>query len=476
MEKRWPFSFALFLVLASHEWVAKALPILEEPRSVELSGLAESWGIARLESGAPGQFPAGRLSTEFLGELGDEARVVIEMNATVGGTVRKPTRPGILDLGRAFQREMPLLAFPRAYLEFSRKALDLRFGLQKFSWGRLDGNQPADLINPESYLDPLLEDEDTRKVGVPAVTVDLSPGGAGWPASLEALRLTLVWVVAHPSFRFPLEEERWYPPVGRPPRQAGALFWFLREHNASPPRGIGKGNVGVRIAGLSWGMEWALYFYDGFDPAANFAITNSVKDAAAMEMFVDLIPDYQRIRAFGADWGYAIGGATLRGEAVYFSRRGYPMAVRSVVEKFGRGGDDFLARFIRGDLVSVFPRRDAIEWGMGIDYELRGTWALVQFNQTVLFHNDAALLIENVDSSILGLARRSLYRDLLDLELRGLYFVESPSFMIAPSFRFWVSSAVELEVGAVLIGGGRRTLLGQFTHNDEAYIAARYHF
>lgn len=476
MKRRWPLSFALLLSLALHQFEARALSVFEEPRVVELRGFAESRGVARFESGAPGQFPAGRLHTEFLGELGGEGQVVIEMNATVGGTVRKPTRPGILDLGRTFQNEMPTLAFPKAYLEFSRDALDMRLGLQKFSWGRLDGNQPADLINPESYLDPLLEDEDTRKIGVPAVTLDLSLGGGGWPASLEALRATLVWVVAHPSFRFPSEEERWYPPVGRAPRKAGALFWFLREHNASPPRGVRQGNVAVRIGGLSWGTDWAFYFYDGFDPAANFMITNSVKDAGALEMFVDLIPDYRRIRAFGADWSCAIGRATLRGEAVYFSRRGYPMAVRSVVEKLGRGGGDFLPRFIAGDVVSVFPRRDAVEWGMGIDYELGGTWALIQLNQTVLLHNDASLLIENVDSSILGVARRGLYRDLLDVELRGLYFVESPSFMIAPSFRFWVNSAVELEAGVVVIGGGRRTLLGQFTHNDEAYIAARYHF
>ena len=64
--------------------------------------------------------------------------------------------------------------------------MDVRLGLQKVAWGKLDRSQPNDLINPSNYIDPLMDDEAERKIGVPA---------------LQA------------SYYFP---ESWLP-VGRPP-------------------------------------------------------------------------------------------------------------------------------------------------------------------------------------------------------------------------------------------------------------------
>ena len=54
------------------------------------------------------------------------------------------------------------------YAEFNFSSFDLKVGKQIFSWGKADGFNPTDNLNPRNYIDLFVEEE---KIGVPAVNL-----------------------------------------------------------------------------------------------------------------------------------------------------------------------------------------------------------------------------------------------------------------------------------------------------------------
>src|SRR5262249_49626895 len=136
-------------------------------------------------------------------------------------------RSGVYTFNNAFQDVSPALDFQEAYFDVHLHEVDLRIGLQKVAWGKLDRTQPNDLINTLSYIDPFLQDELERKLGVPAVqAVYPLPDSGGAP---EGSDLTAVWVPQYVPFRFSRARcqvmngvshcniERWFPPAAIPP-------------------------------------------------------------------------------------------------------------------------------------------------------------------------------------------------------------------------------------------------------------------
>ena len=54
------------------------------------------------------------------------------------------------------------------YAEFNFSSFDLKVGKQIFSWGKADGFNPTDNLNPRDYVDLFVEEE---KIGVPAINL-----------------------------------------------------------------------------------------------------------------------------------------------------------------------------------------------------------------------------------------------------------------------------------------------------------------
>lgn len=478
-------------------WVSPAtaatleLPVL---RRLDVEGRVEFLAAERFDSATPRELPQGTIRTRLTADPGTRSRFVLELAGTAGGTPRNSDGAGIYDFHRVRQDISPSLEVGEAYGELRSEWLDVRIGIQKFAWGKLDSFQPNDLLNPRRYFDPFLEEEIDRKIGVPAIspTLYLPRLGDGLP---EEMRLTFAWVPIPVPYYFPDQDERWYPPLARAP--AVSEVQGIRVANRSrftngdlPSRALGNGSYGVRFSALAAGADFALYYFEGFDPlpALEASARGSVRLDPASPQGVDVrsevtvFPALDRIRAAGGDLAYRVLGATLRAEAAYVMDRLYPRTLRDIIATERVGTVDPAALLGGGEvevpiaLERVNVRRDGVEWGVGADGFLGETFVLVQANQTSLLGNDTNLLISDLETRFAITVRQGFLDDRLQAELRGVYAMQDVAGLAHPRLTYTLNDHVDVRVGLLLIAGHERSLLGQFARNDEAYMRLRFSF
>jgi hypothetical protein len=463
-------------------------------RVLDVEGRVEFLDAERFDSGTRRELPQGRIRTHLTADPSSRYRLVLDLTGTAGGTPRDPDGAGVFDFHRVRQDISPSLEVGEAYGELHTEWLDVRAGIQKFAWGKLDSFQPNDLLSPQKYFDPFLEEEIDRKIGVPAISPTLFlPKLDGLP--LEEMRVTFAWVPIHVPYYFPDQDERWYPPLARAP--AVSEVQGVRVVNRSrftngdlPSRTLDNGAYGVRFSGLAAGADFALYYFEGFDPspALDASAEGSVRlDPAApggvdVRSEVTVFPELDRIRSVGGDLAYPLLGATLRAEAAYVMDRPYPRSLRDVVASERVGAVDPAA--LRGAAEVAVPvtldpvnvRRDGVEWGIGADRFVGETFVLFQMNQTSLLGNDTNLLTSDFQTRFSLTVRQGFLDDRLQAELRGTYAMQDVAGVAHPRVTYALSDHVDVRVGLLLIAGHERSLLGQYARNDEGYVRLRFSF
>jgi hypothetical protein len=360
--------------------------------------------------------------------------------------------------------------------------------VQTFAWGKLDGIPPTDVLNPRDYHDPLVDDFEERKIGVPAVTGSYYPPDV--PAlALSGLRTTLVYVPIAVPPRLALAQERWFPTTNLPPPavvvrgiEVPIRFGTANHH---PPRQLDAGGVGFRLGGTWRETDWDLYHYTGPETGPNaelraeaFLVDGGIVARSALRQTHDVI------HMTGADVATTLGGITLRAEAAHFDDRPYLRLSRDLIDELlrregaidrliGRVGERGRAPIPLGDL---FPTLDAVEWGIGADYVVRGFQPLLQINQIVLLDRAPRLLIGDPDTRLTGLLRRRFMAERLELEVRGVYAFEQGAWFVFPRASYRIRDDFRVRLGYLAVGGSRTSLIGQFGENDEVVLQARYTF
>ena len=112
------------------------------------------------------------------------------------GAVKRPARDHSLfkNYDEVYQSNTPYLEFKELYLAYSGNDLDLKAGIQRFAWGRLDEYPPNDLLNPWDYTQYLRKPLEDRKIGVPSLSTSLTRGQ--WTCET-------VWVPVFVPYRLP---------------------------------------------------------------------------------------------------------------------------------------------------------------------------------------------------------------------------------------------------------------------------------
>ena len=447
--------------------------------------------------------------------LTDWLRFDSTTTGTHGGPVLSSDPSGIYNLKDTFQSKWWSVEFDEVFFDFHLADLDVRIGKQKVSWGKLDRFQPTDFINPYTYNDPFIVDEADRKIGIPALQASYYLP-QDWGAPPES-RFTLVWVPHYYPFRFPPSQcvveggvsrctiERWFPPAAIPnttfvipaapplvPTDIAVPVGFQTLNVDPPAFRFENSGIGLRFSAFVHEVDMSFSFYHGFDSQPSFALTaDALGDPDPMNPpFVrnlsaqtTLTPHFQNIDAAGADFAYAFGSFTVRGEGAFVHNRAFPRDLRGLVSDPAALAPEIqkaIAALAMGAgrvpvaLPSAFEVSDAFEWGVGGDYLWEGYLILLQLNQTDVFNSDVDLLIEDVDTRLLANLRKNFLSDTLRTQFVVLYGIESDYTLLRPIVGYQVTDHIAVEAGYLFIAGRSRSVIGQYKANKEAWFQVEF--
>lgn len=481
---------------------------------LEIGGYLDGLAVVETEDG-PRQRPQGLLSLTLNGRATNSIRGHVQLHGRVGGPF-EGGHPGFYNFVHTYQNYSPAFEVREAYVNVLLARADVRLGVQTVAWGALDGVPPTDVVNPRDLHDPIVSDFEERKTGVPAVL-----GTWFLPdvprAHLTALRATLVYVPIAVPPRLALRQERWFPPSIVPGTRVLLTRGLLQRslelpagvtiaddvtvpvavgtQSHRPPSGLDAGGLGLRIGGTLGEQSWNLYHYTGPETSPDIALVTRVRlvdfsvDGSVARLRLrarsTLRQDHDVIHMTGADWSRAFGAATVRAEAAWFVGRPYLRLARDLfsqaalrelpLRRIGRQllGGPGRARVPLGDL---FVDRDAIEWGVGVDYLVHGFVPLLQVNQVVGLEPAPRLLVDDPETRFTASVRKPFLDERFEAELRSVYTLQRGGWYVFPRVAYRPRDDLRLRVGYLAVGGTRASVFGQFGENDELVLEARYTF
>jgi hypothetical protein len=345
-------------------------------------------------------------------------------------THRDVSRRDWFELGDRGVRQ-PAGALSELYADLKLGHLDLRLGKQQIRWGRADGFNPTDNLNPYDYLDTFAD----RRIAVPAVKADAFFGRAHFEGA---------WLPFYTPTRLPLIGQRWFPrlPTGTPVQQ-------IQYHDLGgpvPAGTLGNGQWAVRYNQIIPGAEFSVSYFDGFDDLPFFRASGTPL-LAEQAIRVDLRREYFRVHVVGADFASGIGPVGIRGEAAYFDQT---------------------------DPLNL----DHLLFVIGLDKSWGDWFAIVQYaGQKVSGRVEPAAVFPDLGlrSTLLYRVERTLGPD-RTFEIKGALRLRDGDFLIQPLYSVALSNKWRLKIGTTLFAGASDGYLGQFRYNSHLNLSVTYTF
>jgi hypothetical protein len=477
-------------------------------RPVDLDATLELRGVVETDGDSTSERPLQRIQVRAAISITDWLRFESVTVGTNGGPTRKSIGSGVYRWDETFQNLSPGLDFEEAYADLFLPFADVRIGKQKLAWGKLDQSAPNDLLNPLSYVDPFLRSEAERKIGVPAVQISYHPPIEG--EVVQESRLTAVWVPRYLPYRFPnagcslragtsqCEVERWYPPAGLPPTAfhvpEGLIelpdgnpnpafdvpLQFSTSNGSLPSFRLDNSQIGLRYSAMAAGVDFALYYFHGFDRQPAFLLTaEAFAPVEELTGLAVLEPVFREVDAWGFDLAYAFPWLTVRAEWAFVRGRAFSRDLRILITDPAQIVDelqeafDALAAGAESAPVALPPSfvvRDAVEWGIGADAVYDGYRFLLQATQTDVLNNSVDLLIEDVETRLLGRIEKSFFADTLRARFEAVYGIESDYTLLRPKLRYALTDHISAEIGYLFIAGRASSVLGQYKDNDQGFV------
>jgi hypothetical protein len=319
------------------------------------------------------------------------------------------------------------------YVEFAARRFDLRAGMSRLVWGRLDEFQPTDVINPIDLTTFLLEGRSEARL-----PVGLIRGRAFLPrgAVLEG-----VLVPVFRSGRFDQLAEA-SSPFNLAPATGFDVSRREPEFSARNLQG------GARFTTTTARVDWALSAYRGFRAFPSLTV---VPTFAPPPLVVETFPRYTMI---GGDLETVRGAWGVRGEVAAFV-------------------DDELqsTRLARG-----VPGR-SLDAGVGLDrktgsYRLAGN-VLMSVRRA---DSDTAADVNRTDVSLVVAADRSFARETRTLRVFAVHTPTDGTTFARVIAATSLRDNVWLEGSAGVFSGASSNIIGRLTQRDFVYGRVKVYF
>ena len=314
------------------------------------------------------------------------------------------------------------------YAEFNFSSFDLKVGKQIFSWGKADGFNPTDNLNPRDYVDLFVEEE---KIGVPAINLLYY-----W----NDFTFDLIFIPTYTPTRLPLLNSRHSFLDPEAPTVVNG-----RE---LPADTLSSSQTGIRISRHISGWDLSASYYDGYDDLT----------LATVESDQSLTARYNRTRVVGVDFATTFGGLGVHGEAAQFFYDGsknedylqYILGIDYNWTNVIYDHDIFLILEYMGDTTTQSREDKRPAFASGLGRVSRNS-----FLSTITYK----------------------FSDTLELETKLANNLDHHlSYVINPEINYDITDAFKLTFGIDFIEGNQTTFFGQFDNDDRSYFFLRYSF
>ncbi|HET6420171.1 MAG TPA: hypothetical protein VFG19_08450 [Geobacteraceae bacterium] len=371
------------------------------------------------------------------------------------GSVEHPVRDHALlkTWDGVYQSNTPWLEFKELYGAYSANDLELRAGVQRYAWGRLDEYPINDLLNPWDYSRFILRPLEDRKIGVPSLSANLNSGN--WS-------FDMVWVPVFVPYRLPQPNERWFGQsefanLSRIPNSD-----IVPKEPDLPPCTPENSEIGLRVRHAG-DIEWALNLFQGYDPRPVFKTTALVINPKPGKVLIDpgFVPDFHKLTSIGVDAATVRGGWSLRAEAAFtfdrwFNTRqelwGYPAAPAP----------------------GVFPlnpnehRSDAIDYGVAADYRIvEDVLLTMQAQQTVIIHRPDTLYDRRFETLLWANLKVFWMNQKVETNLNLAFNPEHGDGMARANAWYVFTDSWKAGVTLAAFTGPPQSLFGRYSKNDQ---------
>ncbi|MCD6569460.1 MAG: hypothetical protein J7L53_02025 [Deltaproteobacteria bacterium] len=494
----------LFLYVIIYSMTAFAFEYESDRVAMSLDGYLEGNGIYALKGRTPDEDPSYTLGLGCKSTLGSWGAFKLALQGVYDGKVFAAHNDRLFnEFDKVYQDKNPYINVDEAYIDIYTEKMDLRLGIQKFAWGRLDEINPTDNMNTEDFTEGTMRKENERKIGAPSIKANIYT---------DLANVEIGWIPRYVPYRLPTPEERWFPPVLKAPSviptntSIGDIpVTAIYKDIDLPAFTIGNSEIGVRISGYIGGWDLSLSYFSGYDPMPVTAspteliveLENLLPLKANVMTQVYVEPRIHRFQVFGFDFSTTYGPLTIRGEWAYFDGKYYVRKTEDILreEMTMEKQQAIMTEFLREFLASggtktrqtfyfepqMELQKDSMKYGIGIDYIHGDTTVSLQCIQECILDYDKAKSVhfnkEGLDTTFTLDIRRFFIQNTLEIDLAGAYNIEFQDILVKPLLTYSFTDNIHGTLGAILLDGKYDdSLIGQFKDNDEIFAKIRYSF
>ena len=257
-------------------------------------------------------------------ELAKSLRVTA--SAFVEGLVRRHPDVTFGRAGESTVTSDTVLEAHDAFIEYSSGRLDLRAGLARVVWGRLDEVQPTDVVNPLDISRFFYEGRSEARLPVALVwgRVFLADGVAVEGVYIPVFRRGRFDQLDERSSPFaPVRELAEIPGGGCPDASCPIPQPVIVENE--PPVTWSNAQGGARFSATTGRVDWSLTGYNGFEPFPVFA--SGPAEAGGVQVLIE--GSHPRFTMVGGDFETVRGEWGIRGEVAAFVKDNFqPLSLR----------------------------------------------------------------------------------------------------------------------------------------------------
>jgi hypothetical protein len=352
-----------------------------------------------------------------------------------------------------YQRNAVFLDFKECYGAYIADFFELRAGIQRFAWGRLDEYPINDLLNPWDYTQFLSTPLEDRKIGAPSLSTALN---------LDNWRFQAVWIPWLVSYRLSLPSERWSGFPGATALTKIPGLEVIPHEPDLPSCELENSSVGFRFQHLG-SVEWAVNLFHGYDPRPVFKTTQLTVRSFPQKLLIDpgYEPDFHKMSSIGMDAAGIQGDLSLRAEAAYalgryfntrWERWGYPTSLlRSTYT-----------------LNPNEHQSDTLEYGIGFDYRLYEDCLLtLQVQQRVIIDRPETLFERQLETLAWAAVKTGWMNQKVETNLSMAFNPEHGGLFAKANARYVFTDYWKAGITAVMFDGNSQSLFGRFARNDQ---------